>query len=120
MVSFTLVVAYVALSLVIGWWNKWKGHGFLLGFMFSVLLTPILGLLSVALTSPVKFVQTATGLKRTCPRCFDLTAVHSHFCDSCGRDVKQQTVKDFLHLGELFVGLAFTVIIIRMLMQGGS
>ncbi|GEM_PF-1306622 len=112
----TLVSMYVGVSAALGIWNWYKGHGFWLGFLFSLLLTPLIGWLTVALTPAVVIVDTARGRKRSCPHCFELTPIQSQFCDACGRDIHKQTVRDFLRLGELFVGLVATVIVVRYLM----
>ncbi|MBI3587246.1 MAG: hypothetical protein HY088_08975 [Ignavibacteriales bacterium] len=112
--------SYVGASAILGLWNKWKGHGFLLGFFYSLLLTPFIGVLTIALSQKVIMVQTARGVMRTCPHCFSLTSVASPFCGQCGRHIHNQTIKDFLHLGELFVALIATIIVARMLMAGVS
>ncbi|MBI3579004.1 MAG: hypothetical protein HY089_06295 [Ignavibacteriales bacterium] len=112
--------SYVGLSAILGLWNKWKGHGFMLGFFYSLLLTPLIGALTISFSQKVLMVQTARGVMRTCAHCFSLTSVTSPFCAQCGRHIRQQTIKDFLHLGELFVALIATVIIARMLMTSAS
>lgn len=111
---------YVGVSVILGLWNRWKGHGFLLGFFYSLLLTPLIGALTIAFSQKVKMVQTARGTMKTCPHCFSLTSVASPFCGQCGRHIRNQTIKDFLHLGELFVALIATILVARMLMAGIS
>ena len=112
----TIVSMYVGLSLVGGVWNRSKGHGFWLGFSFCLLLTPLIGLLTVALAHRVTIVETVRGTRRSCPHCLHLTPINRVNCEFCGRNIRRQTVKEFLRLGELFLELIATVIIIRMLM----
>lgn len=112
--------SYVGVSAILGLWNRWKGHGFMLGFFYSLLLTPLVGALTISFSQKVLMVQTARGMMRTCAHCFSLTSVTSPFCGQCGRHIRQQTIKDFLHLGELFVALIATIIIAKMLMTSAT
>lgn len=110
-----VAAAYGVLSAGLGLWNRHKGHGFWLGFFFSLLLTPVIGFLAVALSPPMVVVATASGRKRSCPHCFELTGMERQFCDSCGRNIRRETLTGFLRLGELFIGLVATIIVVRLL-----
>lgn len=59
-----MIVTYVTAALVLGLWNKQKGHGFWLGLIYSLLLTPVIGLLTIALAQKVTIVVTGSGRKR--------------------------------------------------------
>jgi hypothetical protein len=111
--TMTLFLVYVSLAVVLALWSRKKGHGFWLGFWYSVVLTPAIGLLTIALSQQVVFVDTGNGVKRSCPYCFNLTKPNVTFCESCGRHIGRQTVKQFLQLAELFVGLVMTVLLVR-------
>ncbi len=111
-----LVVIYIAAAVGLAYWNRAKGHGFLLGLLYSLLLTPVIGALTIAITDEVVFVKTGTGVKRSCPRCFALTPENVSFCEACGTHIGRQTIKNYLHVAELFIGLVATVVIVRMLM----
>jgi hypothetical protein len=111
--TLTLFLVYVSLSVFLALWNKRKGHGFWLGFWYSVVLTPAIGFLTIALSQQVIFVNTGNGIKRSCPHCYNLTTANVTFCDVCGRHIVRQTVKQFLQLAELFVGLVVTVLLVR-------
>lgn len=115
--TLTLIGIYILLCLALGGWNKQKGHGFWLGFLYSIFLTPVVGSLTIGLSPAVTLVQTAQGTKRSCPHCFELTPLNLVFCESCGRHMTRQTVKDYLRLGELLVGLIMTIVVVRILMQ---
>jgi ribosomal protein L32 len=116
MSTFLLVVIYGALSVALALWNRQKGHGFLLGLLYSIFLTPVLGFLTIAVTEDVVFLKTGNGVKRSCPRCFALTPANISFCEECGAHIQRHTVKNYLQLAELFVGLVATVVIVRFLM----
>jgi len=111
-----VAAAYGVLCAGLGFWNRHKGHGFWLGFFFSLLLTPVIGFLTVALSPAMVVVATASGRKRSCPHCFELTRFEGQFCDSCGRNIRRETLTGFLRLGELFIGLVATIIVVRLLM----
>jgi hypothetical protein len=116
MSTVLLVAAYVALSVVLALWNRRKGHGFWLGLLYSIFLTPILGFVAIAVTEEVIFLRTGSGVKRSCPRCFALTPENVSFCEECGAHIQRQTVKNYLQLAELFIGLVATVVLVRALM----
>ena len=111
--TLILFLVYVSLAAVLALWSRSKGHGFWLGFWYSVVLTPAIGLLTIALSQQVVTVHTGRGMKRSCPHCFNLTAPTATFCEICGRHIARHTVKQFLQLAELFVGLVMTVLIVR-------
>lgn len=113
---YLLVPVYGALSVAMGLWSRKRGHGFSLGFWYSFLLTPAIGFLTIALAAKVVYVETAMGLKRSCPHCFGLTSAKVLFCDVCGRHLFRQTVKQYVQLAELFVGLVLTVLLVRSIM----
>lgn len=108
------VIVYVTASVGLALWNKKKGHGFWLGLIYSLLLTPAIGLLTIALAEQVIVVNTGSGRKRSCPHCFGLTAETRTYCELCGKHIGRQTAKQFLQMAELFIGLVITVLLVRM------
>lgn len=108
-----LFLVYVSLAVVLALWNKKKGHGFWLGFWYSIVLTPAIGFLTIALSQQIVYVDTGHGIKRSCPHCFNLTATNATFCDICGTHITRQTIKQYLQLAELFVGLVMTVVLVH-------
>jgi hypothetical protein len=109
-----VIIGYLVTSIGLGFWNKRKGNGFLLGLLYSLFLTPAIGLLTIALAQKVIVVNTGNGRKRSCPHCFGLTAENVSFCELCGKHIKRQTAKQFLQMAELFIGLVITVLLVRM------
>ena len=112
----TLFFVYATSAVVLALWNRRKGHGFWLGFWYSIVLTPAIGLLTIALTQQVVVVETGNVRRRSCPHCFNLTAANVTFCEICGKHITRQTVKQYLQMAELFVGLVATVLLVRSIM----
>lgn len=114
--TFTLFLVYVTVAVVLALWSRRKGNGFWLGFWYSIVLTPAIGFLTIALSQQVVYAQYGTGTKRSCPHCFNMTSVNLSFCEVCGKHIAQQTAKQFLQLAQLFVGLVMTVLLVRSVM----
>ncbi len=114
--TLTMFLLYVASALVLALWNRKKGHGFWLGFWYSVILTPAIGFLTIALAQRVVVVDIGLGRKRSCPHCYCLTAANITFCEVCGKHVGRQTIKQYLQMAELFVGLVLTILVVRSIM----
>ncbi len=107
---------YAVSAVVLALWNMRKGHGFWLGFWYSVILTPAVGLLTIALAQPVVEVHSGNVRRRSCPHCYNLTPTNVSFCEVCGKHVVRQTAKQYLQMAELFVGLVVTILIVRSIM----
>ena len=114
--TFSLFSVYIATALILALWNRKKGHGFWLGFWYSVVLTPAIGLLTIALAQQVVVVETGNVRRRSCPHCYSMTASNMTFCEVCGKHIVRQTTKQYLQMAELFVGLVVTVLIVRSIM----
>jgi hypothetical protein len=111
-----LFFVYATSAVVLALWNRRKGHGFWLGFWYSIVLTPAIGLLTIALAQQVVVVETGNVRRRSCPHCYSLTAANVTFCEICGKHMVRQTVKQYLQMAELFVGLVVTVLLVRSIM----
>ena len=116
MSTFSLFCVYVAASFILALWNRKKGNGFWLGFWYSVVLTPAIGLLTIALAQQVVVVQTGDVRRRSCPHCFNMTPANITFCEVCGKHIVRQTAKQYMQMAQLFVGLVVTVLIVRSIM----
>lgn len=111
-----LFFVYTSSAVVLALWNKRKGHGFWLGFWYSMVLTPAIGILTIALAQRVVEIDLGNVRRRSCPHCFNLTAANISFCEFCGKNVVRQTTKQYLQMAELFVGLVVTILIVRSIM----
>ncbi len=107
---------YVISAVLLALWNKRKGHGFWLGFWYSIVLTPAIGFMTIALAERVVVVQLGNVRRRSCPHCYCLTATNITYCEVCGRHVGHQTTKQYLQMAELFVGLVATILLVRSIM----
>lgn len=114
--TLTLFLVYFTSAVVLALWNRKKGNGFWLGFWYSFVLTPAIGFLTIALTQQVVVVDSGNVKRRSCPHCYNLTAANVTFCEICGKHVNRQTVKQYLQMAELFVGLIVTVLVVRSIM----
>jgi len=108
-----MIVTYLTAALALGLWNKRRGHGFWLGLLYSLFLTPAIGLLTIALTQKVIIVNTRSGRRRSCPHCFSLTSENMTYCEMCGKHIGRETAKQYLQMAEIFVGLVLTVLLVR-------
>ena len=112
----TMVSCYSISAVVLAFWNRKKGHGFWLGFWYSIVLTPAIGLLTIALAQQVVVVDSGNIRRRSCPHCYNLTAANATFCEICGKHLFRQTAKQYVQMAELFVGLVVTVLLVRSIM----
>jgi hypothetical protein len=113
--TLVVLIVYIVSAVVLALWNKKKGHGFWLGFWYSFVLTPAIGLLTIAIAQQVVVVDSGIVRRRSCPHCYNLTAENVTFCEVCGKHVAHQTAKQYLQIAELFVGLAVTVLLVSTL-----
>ncbi len=111
--TITLFLVYSLSAVVLALWNRQKGHGFWLGFWYSIVLTPAIGFLTIALAQRVVVVDSGNVRRRSCPHCYNLTAANITFCEICGKHVARQTVKQYVQMAELFVGLVATVLLVK-------
>ena len=116
MSTFSVFCVYLSASFVLALWNRKKGTGFWLGFWYSVVLTPAIGFLTIALAQQVVVVQTGEVRRRSCPHCYSMTPSNISFCEVCGKHIVRQTAKQYLQMAQLFVGLVVTVLIVRSIM----
>jgi hypothetical protein len=114
--TVTMLFAYMVSAFVLALWNRRKGHGFWLGFWYSIVLTPAIGFLTIALAQQVVVVDSGNVRRRSCPHCYNLTAANVTFCEVCGKHVTRQTLKQYIQMAELFVGLVATVLLVRIIM----
>ncbi len=78
-------------SIAVGIWNNSRGHSFFAGFVFSLILSPLLAAIIVAVRSPnvakVEGAALATGEMRKCPMCAELVKREAIKCKHCGADL---------------------------------
>lgn len=84
------IVTYLILALVIAYIGKYRTIGFVNGFVFSVLLTPIAGLL-IVMNSPKLILYHI--VQHNCPECgYSYNEPHD-FCPMCQKDGKYVVLK---------------------------
>lgn len=72
---------WIMFSLIVGIWSRRKGGSFIAGFIFSLLLSPLIAALIVAvrkpITSTIEKRALTSGTMKRCPYCAELT--HSRY-----------------------------------------
>lgn len=88
-VSTMWVLLWIFFSLVVGFYGhakKTKG-GFFLAFLLSLIFSPLIGALAVALTPPEESKLLASGMKK-CPYCAELVRSEAIVCKHCGKPLE--------------------------------
>ena len=82
---------WVLFSVVIGIWSRRKGGSFIAGLLFSMLLSPLIAALILAVRKPDKEAierrELARGRAKKCPHCAELIRVDAKVCRFCGKEV---------------------------------
>lgn len=82
---------WVIFAFIIGAYSRNKGGSFLAGFCFSLLLSPLLTALILAVRKPQQEViehrEIASGNKKRCPYCAEIIRAEATKCRFCGEVV---------------------------------
>lgn len=89
-----IAVVWIVASLAVGYWNSTRGHSFLAGFFFSLLLSPVIAALIIAVRKPNTKKQEERAISdgdlRKCPACAELVKREAIKCKHCGSDLKPE------------------------------
>ena len=82
---------WLLFSVVIGVWSRRKGGSFIAGFLFSLLLSPLVAGLILAVRKPIKGTiearELASGKMKKCPYCGELIRAEAKKCRFCHKKV---------------------------------
>ncbi len=86
-----LFVWWVILSLVVGWFSRSRGHSFLAGTFFALILSPVIAALILLIRKPNKAVMEKRTLGggdvKKCPMCAEYVKSEAVKCKHCGADL---------------------------------
>lgn len=86
------ILLWIFLSYIVGVINHSRGNSVIVGFLLSVILSPLLGLIVVLVTSKnnQKLEERAikSGKMKRCIHCAELVKPEAIVCKHCGKDQK--------------------------------
>ena len=85
------VVAWIVLTVLVALWNHARGNSFAVGFLLSLLLSPLIGFIIVAITKVNRAKLEKRGLKsgkmKKCSTCSRPIRADASKCRFCGANV---------------------------------
>lgn len=85
-----IAIVWLILSLLVGVFSRNRGHSFLAGFVFAVILSPLIAFLIVLVRKPnaaaLENRSVAAGASKKCPTCAEVVRADALKCKHCGHD----------------------------------
>jgi len=96
-VFIIIIIVWVVLVFKLASIAKDKGHSYWLFFLTSLFLSPLIGILLLAIGDVKKSLdmhKIINGKAKTCPSCASVLKIEATICQHCGRDVRPKQLKD--------------------------
>ena len=88
------LVLWVLFATIVGLWSRKKGGSFLAGFVFSLILSPLIAGIIVAFRDPnspsLEGNQITRGNLKKCPSCAELVKFEATKCKHCGAELADE------------------------------
>lgn len=93
-----IVIVWLLLAFFVGFWARSRGRSGVGAFFVSLVLSPLIGAIVVALVKPNREVvetrEIESGESKRCPKCAELIRADAVKCRFCGSDLPSQSVAE--------------------------